>query len=88
MYVVHAFQLVPLLLVPLALSARCSCAIRFRGRRCWRRCWRWWLAEAVLLLDNQAAYNDFKAIYAPLHTPDAKIRRHGQLAARRLRVAG
>ena len=30
-------------------------------------------AEAVLLLDDQAAYNDFKAIYAPLHTPDAKI---------------
>ncbi len=31
------------------------------------------LAEAVLLLDDEAAYNDFKAIYAPLHTPDAKI---------------
>jgi hypothetical protein len=31
------------------------------------------IAEAVLLLDDQAAYNDFKAIYAPLHTPDAKI---------------
>ena len=25
------------------------------------------------MLDNQAEYNDFKAIYAPLHTPDAKI---------------
>ncbi|HEX2941879.1 MAG TPA: hypothetical protein VHO91_12600, partial [Rhodopila sp.] len=31
------------------------------------------LSESVLLLDNQAAYNDFKAIYAPLHTPDAKV---------------
>ena len=30
-------------------------------------------AEAVLLLDNKAEYNDFKAIYAPLHTPDARI---------------
>ena len=30
-------------------------------------------AEAVLLLDDEAAFNDFKAIYAPLHTPDAKI---------------
>ncbi len=30
-------------------------------------------AEAVLLLDDQAGYNDFKAIYAPLHTPDARI---------------
>ncbi len=28
-------------------------------------------AEALLLLDNQAQFNDFKAIYAPLHTPDA-----------------
>ncbi len=30
-------------------------------------------AEALLLLDNQAAFNDFKAIYAPLHTPDARV---------------
>ena len=30
-------------------------------------------AEALLLLDNQAQFNDFKAIYAPLHTPDARI---------------
>src|SRR6202034_889875 len=28
--------------------------------------------EALLLLDNQAEFNDFKAIYAPLHTPDAR----------------
>ncbi len=27
----------------------------------------------MLLLDDRAAYNDFKAIYAPLNTPDAKI---------------
>src|SRR6185437_8674203 len=30
-------------------------------------------AEVLLLLDNRAEVNDFKAIYAPLHTPDAKI---------------
>ena len=30
-------------------------------------------ADSVLLLDNKAEYNDFKAIYAPLHTPDARI---------------
>ncbi len=72
MFVVHAFFLVPLLLVPLAASA-CFVA----GR------WRWASAaaagiallgaEALLLLDNQAEFNDFKAIYAPLHTPDARV---------------
>ena len=30
-------------------------------------------AEALLLFDNQAEFNDFKAIYAPLHTPDARV---------------
>ena len=30
-------------------------------------------AEAVLLLDDQAGYNDFKAIYAPLHTPGSAV---------------
>ncbi len=71
MFVVHAFFLVPLLLVPLAASAW------FVAGR-----WRWTGAaaagvallgaEALLLLDNQAQFNDFKAIYAPLHTPDAR----------------
>lgn len=72
MYAVHAFRLVPLLLLPLAVSAwllggrhrlraGLAAAIALLG------------AEAVLLLDDQATYNDFKAIYAPLHTPDAKI---------------
>ncbi len=28
--------------------------------------------EALLILDNEAAFNDFKAIYAPLHVPDSK----------------
>jgi hypothetical protein len=72
MFVVHAFFLVPVLLVPLAASA-CFVA----GR------WRWagavaagvalLGAEALLLLDSRAEFNDFKAIYAPLHTPDARI---------------
>ncbi|MFL5253938.1 MAG: hypothetical protein ACJ8AI_13780, partial [Rhodopila sp.] len=31
------------------------------------------LSGGVLLLDNEASFNDFKAVYAPLHTPDAKI---------------
>ena len=73
MYLVHAFNLVPLLLVPLALGRGLHRRpVSPQGDR-WRRCWRLASAEAVLLLDNQAAYNDFKAIYAPLHTPDAKI---------------
>ncbi len=72
MFVVHAFFLVPLLLVPLAASA-CFAT----GR------WRWASigaagvaligAEALLVLDNQAGFNDFKAIYAPLHTPGSRV---------------
>lgn len=72
MFAVHAFFLVPLLLVPLAASAWFAAG---RGR---------WAsmaaagvallgAEALLLLDNQAQFNDFKSIYAPLHTPDARV---------------
>ena len=72
MFVVHAFDLVPLLLVPLALAA-----VFMRGPHHLRSVIAALLAlgaaEAVLLLDNEAAYNDFKAIYAPLHTPDARI---------------
>ncbi len=30
-------------------------------------------AEALLLLNDQAQFNDFKPIYAPLHTPDARV---------------
>ena len=69
MALLHPFLLVPALLLPLALAA-------FLGP------WRWraglaavlalTAAEALLLLDNQAAFNDFKAIYAPLHVPNAK----------------
>jgi hypothetical protein len=72
MFVVHAFFLVPLLLLPLAASA---CFIA--GRRRWAGILAAGIvllgAEALLLLDNEAQYNDFKAIYAPLHTPDARV---------------
>src|SRR5690242_4819767 len=72
MFVVHAFFLVPVLLVPLAASAWF-----IDGR--WRRAGiaaagaAFVGAEALLLLANQAQFNDFKAIYAPLHTPDAHV---------------
>ena len=69
MNVLHPFQLVAALLVLLAASAGFG-----------RRPVRVGLAalaalvasEAMLLLGAQADYNDFKAIYAPLHVPDAR----------------
>src|SRR3954468_24627621 len=72
MYFVHAFQLVPLLLVPLALSAIFSGDI-YRTRATVAATLALALSGGVLLLDNEASFNDFKAVYAPLHTPDAKI---------------
>jgi hypothetical protein len=72
MFVVHAFFLVPLLLLPLAASA---CFVTGRSR--WAGIAAAGIAligtEALLLLDNQAQFNDFKAIYAPLHTPEARV---------------
>ena len=31
------------------------------------------VCEAGLYAGNQAAFNDFKAIYAPLHVPDSRV---------------
>ena len=72
MFVVHPFLLVPCLLLPLAVSAAFT-----RGR--WRS-----IAvagtllslvagEVLLLLGTHGAFNDFKAIYAPLNTPHARV---------------
>jgi hypothetical protein len=71
MFAVHAFFLVPLLLVPLAAAV---CFVAGRWRRAGAICAGLALlgAEALLLFGNQAQFNDFKAIYAPLHTPDAR----------------
>ena len=68
MTAVHPFLLVPALLVPLALAtgfgpSRVRAGIA--GLAALAVC------EAGLLLGSQAAYNDFKAIYAPLHVPDS-----------------
>ncbi len=65
MFLLHPFSLAPALLVPLALAAPRR-ALPIAGT----------LAaliagEALLLGFPQADYNDFKAIYAPMHTPDA-----------------
>jgi hypothetical protein len=72
MYAVHAFHLVPLLLVPLAFAAAFT-GRPHRIKALLAAVLALAAAEAVLLLDDQASYNDFKAIYAPLHTPDSKI---------------
>ena len=79
MFVLHPFLLVPALLLPLAASAffQTTATPDGIGRRRWPAILAALLAllagEALLLLDGRAEFNDFKAIYAPLHTPDAKI---------------
>ncbi|HVZ09375.1 hypothetical protein [Rhodopila sp.] len=71
MYFVHAFFLVPLLLVPLALSAVFSGDVH-RPKAVLAAAAALLASGSVLLWNNQATFNDFKAIYAPLHTPGAK----------------
>ncbi len=68
MGVVHPFHLVPCLLVPLGLAAFTArhlptalAALLALGA-----------SEAVLLGDDRADFNDYKAIYAPLHVPDSR----------------
>jgi len=70
MWLVHPFLLLPCLLVPLALASAFGPA--------WKRALPVSVlllvaAEAVLVLGNQAGFNEFKAIYAPLHTEGAKV---------------
>ena len=72
MYLLHPLLLVPALLVPLAAAALFQPG---------RRSWIWKAAavlallggEALLLLGPQPAISDFKAVYAPLQTPGAKV---------------
>ncbi len=68
MFVLPPLALVPALLVPLAVSAM------FHGRRpLLAASLALGVAEAVLLLGPQAGVNEFKPIYAPLHTPGARV---------------
>ncbi len=68
MFVLPPLGLVPALLVPLAASAA------FHGRRpLVAAALALGVAEAVLMLGPQAGVNEFKPIYAPLHTPGARI---------------
>ncbi|MBV9250201.1 MAG: hypothetical protein JO227_13275 [Acetobacteraceae bacterium] len=73
MFIVHAFYLAPLLLIPLALSALFGRG-RFRRAGLLATAASLALGEALLLGANQSEFNDFKAIYAPLHTPGAEIK--------------
>ena len=68
MFVLPPLALVPALLVPLAASAA------FAGRRPLMAAGlALGVAEAVLMLGPAAGVNEFKPIYAPLHTPGARI---------------
>ncbi len=69
MFVVHPFLLVPVLLVPLAAATGFG-PIRRAG---WSGLAALLACEAALLAGSQAGYNDFKAIYAPLHVPDSRV---------------
>ncbi len=72
MFVVQPFLLVPCLLLPLAASALFTRS-RWQGVGVAGTLLALVAGEALLLLDNEAAFNDFKAIYAPLNTPDARV---------------
>ena len=72
MFAVHAFNLVALLLLPLAASALFVAPPR-RLRASLAAGAALILAEAVLLLGNPASFNEFKAVYAPLNTPGASV---------------
>ncbi len=67
MAAVPPFLLPACLLVPLALAAAPRRAPLLAAALALLA------GEALLLGDNRAAFNDFKAIYAPLHTPGSRV---------------
>lgn len=71
MWLVHPFHLVPCLLLPLAAAA--LLARRHRVPAALAALLVLAVGEWLLLLHGHAAFNEFKAIYAPLHTPDARV---------------
>jgi hypothetical protein len=66
MFLLHPFSLAPALLIPIALAAPRR-TLPIAGTIVALLA-----GEALLLGFPRADYNDFKAIYAPMHTPDAK----------------
>ncbi len=70
MFVVQPFNLVACLLPPLAVAS--VLASRRRGAAVLAAVLALAAGEALLLLDDTAQFNDYKAIYAPLHVPDSR----------------
>lgn len=70
MWLVHPFRLVACLLLPLALAA--LFARRQRSAAGAAALFALFAGVVLLLLDDRAQFNDFKAIYAPLHVPDSR----------------
>jgi hypothetical protein len=71
MFVVHPFQLVPALLPVLVVAAVFVPARR--GAAIGGAVLALVVCEALLLFGVQARFNDYKPIYAPLHTPGARV---------------
>ncbi len=71
MWLVPPFRLVACLLLPLAAAA--PLARRNRPAVIAVAAMTLLGGEALLLLDDAAGFNDFKAIYAPLHVPDSRV---------------
>jgi hypothetical protein len=72
MFFVHAFFLVPLMLLPLAAAASCG-PRRWRMRSTNLAILALLAGAALLVFDNQARIDEFKPVYAPLHTPNARV---------------
>jgi hypothetical protein len=74
MYLLHPFHLAAALLLPLGAAALAP--LLSAGDRRWRLVLAAVAAllvgEALLLGDDAAAYNEYKAIYAPLHVPGSR----------------
>ncbi len=68
---VQAFNLVPFLLLPLGFAGLLARG-RYRLVSAAATVMALLVGEMLVLVASPASYNEFKAIYAPLHTPDAK----------------
>ncbi len=71
MYVVSPFNLIPALLAPLAAAGMFT--QRYRKRASAAAVLALLLAEALLFLGPQASISQYKPLYPPLHTPNARV---------------
>ncbi len=71
MFVLHPFRLVPALLIPLAAAT--VFARRHRKPAIAAAVAALLAGQALLFLGPQARINQFKPLYAPLHTPNARV---------------